>query len=401
MLVFLYRILPLFLGWCVGLQPFLLAQELDGRDGRDLALRLFRPVPTLQVEQHHLRAAKFPVVDVHSHLIYKWERKYGDVEPYVDVMNRNRIAVSVSLDGRLGEQFEQHLRLIDNKHRKRFVIFANINWVGDGDRDEPSTWDCHRADFVHHTVESLRAAVQRGASGLKLFKGFGLRYKDADEVLVRIDDERWDPIWAECGNLGIPVIMHIADPAAFFQPIDETNERWEELYRHPDWSFYGDEYPSRDELLVARNRIIERHPNTIFIGAHMANNAEDLAAIGRWLDDFPNLYVETASRISELGRQPYTARKFFLKYSDRILFGTDGPWPEQRLWLYWRFLETFDEYFPYSEKEFPPQGFWRIYGIGLPDDVLRKIYHENAARVIPGIRERVDTYQANQKNRDP
>lgn len=396
--IFPHRLLILFLGWFVGLQPFLPAQELDGRDGRDLALRLFRPIPTLQVEQHHLRSAKFPVVDVHSHLIYKWERKYGDVEPYVDVMNRNRIAVSVSLDGRLGEQFEQHLRLIDNKHRKRFVIFANINWVGNGDRDESSTWDCHRADFVHHTVELLRAAVQRGASGLKLFKGFGLRYKDADEVLVRIDDERWDPIWAECGDLGIPVIMHIADPAAFFQPIDETNERWEELYRHPDWSFYGDQYPSRDELLAARNRIISRHPNTIFIGAHMANNAEDLAAIGRWLDDFPNLYVETASRISELGRQPYTARKFFLKYSDRILFGTDGPWPEQRLWLYWRFLETFDEYFPYSEKEFPPQGFWRIYGIGLPDDVLRKIYHENAARVIPGIRERVNTYQANQKN---
>ena len=396
--IFPHRLLILFLGWFVGLQPFLPAQELDGRDGRDLALRLFRPIPTLQVEQHHLRSAKFPVVDVHSHLIYKWERKYGDVEPYVDVMNRNRIAVSVSLDGRLGEQFEQHLRLIDNKHRKRFVIFANINWVGNGDRDESSTWDCHRADFVHHTVELLRAAVQRGASGLKLFKGFGLRYKDADEVLVRIDDERWDPICAECGDLGIPVIMHIADPAAFFQPIDETNERWEELYRHPDWSFYGDQYPSRDELLAARNRIISRHPNTIFIGAHMANNAEDLAAIGRWLDDFPNLYVETASRISELGRQPYTARKFFLKYSDRILFGTDGPWPEQRLWLYWRFLETFDEYFPYSEKEFPPQGFWRIYGIGLPDDVLRKIYHENAARVIPGIRERVDTYQANQKN---
>ena len=135
------------------------------------------------------------------------------------------------------------------------MIFANINWVGNGDRDESSTWDCHRADFVHHTVELLRAAVQRGASGLKLFKGFGLRYKDADEVLVRIDDERWDPIWAECGDLGIPVIMHIADPAAFFQPIDETNERWEELYRHPDWSFYGDQYPSRDELLAARNRI--------------------------------------------------------------------------------------------------------------------------------------------------
>ena len=145
--------------------------------------------------------------------------------------------------------------------------------------------------------------------------------------------------------------------------------------------------------MAARNRVINRHPKTTFIGAHMANHAEDLETIGGWLDTYPNLYVEIASRISELGRQPYTARKFFLKYSDRILFGTDGPWPEQRLSLYWRFLETFDEYFPYSEKEFPPQGFWQIYGIGLPDDVLRKVYHENAARIIPGVPERLRSFR--------
>ena len=173
-------------------------------------------------------------------------------------------------------------------------------------------------------------------------------------------------------------------------PIDETNERWEELSRHPDWSFRGEQFPTREELFAQRNRVIERHRQTVFIGAHVANNAEDLATVGGWLDKYPNLHVELASRIGELGRQPYTAREFFLDYQDRILFGTDGPWPERRIQLYWRFLETTDEYFPYSEKEFPPQGFWRIYGIGLPDTVLRKVYYQNAARIIPGVAKRLE-----------
>jgi predicted TIM-barrel fold metal-dependent hydrolase len=135
--------------------------------------------------------------------------------------------------------------------------------------------------------------------------------------------------------------------------------------------------------------VVERHPKTIFIGAHVASLAEDLATVGDWLEKYPNLNVEIASRIGELGRQPFTARKFFINYQDRVLFGTDGPWPEERIALYWRFLETEDEYFPYSEKDFPPQGFWNIYGVNLPDDVLRKIYSENAARIVPGVKERL------------
>jgi predicted TIM-barrel fold metal-dependent hydrolase len=163
------------------------------------------------------------------------------------------------------------------------------------------------------------------------------------------------------------------------------------LARHPEWSFYGDPFPTREALLSARNRVIARHPQTTFIGAHMANNPEDLAQVGRWLDQYPNLFADIASRIGELGRQPYTARKFFEKYQDRLLFGTDGPWPEARVRLYWRFLETSDEYFPYSEKPFPPQGFWRIYGIGLPDEVLEKVYYKNAARIVPGVKERLES----------
>ena len=234
------------------------------------------------------------------------------------------------------------------------------------------------------------AAVDRGVSGLKVFKGFGLGYRNPDGSLIKIDDRRFFPIWQACGELGIPVIIHAADPAAFFAPVDETNERWEELSRHPDWSFHGDEFPSREELLAARNRVIARHPKTQFIGAHVANNAEDLKTVGKWLDRYPNLWIEPASRISELGRQPFTARDFLMRYRDRLLFGTDGPWPEKRLRLYWRFFETRDESFPYSEKVPPPQGMWQIYGVDLPDDVLRKLYYENSAKLIPGIAWRLD-----------
>ena len=289
----------------------------------------------------------------------------------------------------LGPTLDEHIKYLWTKYRDRFVIFANIDWIGGGKKDDPSTWDCHREDFPRRVAMQLAEAKKKGISGLKLFKQFGLGYRNPDGSLIAIDDRRWDPIWKACGELGLPVIIHTADPAAFFLPIDETNERWEELHRHPDWSFHGDEFPSREELLAARNRVIARHPKTIFIGAHMANNSEDLGTVGKWLDEYPNLYVEFASRIGELGRQPYTARKFFLKYSDRILFGTDGPWPETRIKLYWRFLETFDEYIPYSEKEFPPQGFWRIYGLGLPDNVLEKVYSKNAAKIIPGVQERL------------
>ncbi len=369
-------------------------QPLDGQDGRPLALSEFRPRAMLKVKQTHLTHAKFPAVDVHTHFRYRLRHSAEQLDDFVKVMDRNNIALCVSLDGRLGDDFDQHARFLWTRYPNRFLIFVNIDWQGDGDADRPETWACQRPDFARRMALELAEVKKKGASGLKLFKQFGLGYKDADGSLLKIDDPRWDPIWQACGELGLPVIIHTADPAAFFEPIDRTNERWEELARNPDWSFHGAEFPSREELLAARNRVIARHPGTTFIGAHFANNPEDLATVAKWLDEYPNLVIEPSSRIAELGRQPYTAREFFLKYQDRILFGTDGPWPEQRLHYYWRFLETFDEYFPYSEKIPPPQGLWQIYGIGLPDEVLRKIYHENAVRTIPGVKERLEALSA-------
>ena len=365
-----------------------LPPPLDGRDGRQLLLENFRPQSMLQVDQHLLTKAKFPVVDVHSHFFVRLRHSPEQLDAFLQVMDRSNIALCVSLDGTLGDRFDEHVKYL-SKYADRFVIFANIDFQGGGKAGEPATWDVNRPDFARRVARQLAEAKERGAAGLKLFKQFGLEYKNADGSLIAIDDPRFDPIWQACGELGLPVLIHTADPAAFFLPIDEQNERWEELHRRPEWSFNGERFQKREELLAALNRVIERHPKTNFIGAHVANNAEDLKTVGQWLDKYPNLYVEIASRISELGRQPYTARAFFLKYQDRILFGTDGPWPEERLRLYWRFLETYDEYFPYSEKEFPPQGLWNIYGIGLPDDVLRKVYHENAQRLVPGVREKL------------
>lgn len=366
------------------------AAALDGRDGRQLLLENFRPVPLLKVEQHELTKARFPVVDVHTHFGVKFRGGEAELAEWVALMDRNQIAVCVSLDGRWDELIEEHARLLWMKYKDRFVIFANIDWQGSGKADDPASWDCQRPDFARRIAARLAADKERGASGVKIFKEFGLGNKNPDGTLVRIDDERWDGIWRACGELGLPVLIHTADPAAFFEPIDERNERWEELHRRPDWSFYEPQFPKRQELLKALLRVIERHPKTTFIGAHVASDAEDLAELGRWLDKHPNLYLDIASRIAELGRQPFTARKFLIRYQDRVLFGTDGPWPEERVRLYWRFLETEDEYFPYSEKPFPPQGLWNIYGVNLPDEVLRKIYHENAARLVPGVRERLE-----------
>lgn len=361
------------------------AQEpLDGRGGRQLLLENFRPQPTLQVPQTSVTGAKFRAIDVHTHFRLKLRSK-EQLDEFVKVMDRNNIAMCVSLDGHLGDDLSEHIKLL-SQYPGRFAVLANIDWRGSGKPGDPATWDCHRADFARRTAEQLKDAKRRGAVGLKIFKDFGLEIKNPDGSLVRVDDQRWNPIWTACGEVGLPVLIHTADPIAFFQPIDEKNERWEELHRHPDWSFYRPGYPTHRELVDQLMRVVERHAKTTFIAAHMANCAEDLPALSKWLDQYPNLHLDFASRINELGRQPYTARKFLTRYQDRVLFGTDGPWPETRIRLYWRFLETLDENFPYSEKDFPPQGLWNIYGVGLPDEVLQKIYFANALKLMPSLK---------------
>lgn len=359
------------------------AGETDpGEERRRLYLDEFRPRSELKTPENILMRAKFPCVNVHTH---PGRLTDTQIDEMVRVMDKANIAVSVSLDGQAGPQFSRHYGRLTQRHPGRFVVFVRMDYIGGGDRQNAETYDVNKPGFGLRMADKLSDAVKRGAAGLKLLKTLGLYLRDHNGELIRPDDPRFDPVWQRAGELNVPVIWHCADPIAFFRPIDEKNERWEELFRHPEWSFYNKDYPAHQELIEARNRVIERHPNTTFICAHMADIPEDLAKLGRYLDSYPNMYVEIAARVAELGRQPYTARKFFIKYADRIMFGTDGVPPLSELIPHFRFLETWDEYFPYEDNPFPPQGFWNIYGIGLPDDVLRKVYYKNAVRLIPGV----------------
>lgn len=370
--------------------PAIFAQEAESPRPKRIYLDEFRPTSVLKAPEHLLMRAKFPCVNVHSH---PGKLSAAELDDMVQVMDDANIAVSVSLDGRAGARFAEHYQSVTGRHRDRFVVFVRMDYIGDGNPDDPATWDVHRPGFGLRMADRLSEAVRQGACGLKLLKDLGLSLRNLEGKLIAPDDPRFDPIWARAGELGIPVLWHCADPISFFQPIDERNERWEELYRHPEWSFHGPGFPSHLELIEGRNRVIARHPKTTFICAHMADIPEDLARLGDYLDTYPNMNVEIAARVSELGRQPYTARKFFIKYADRILFGTDGVPPMSELIPHFRFLETFDEYFPYEDNPFPPQGLWNIYGIGLPDDVLEKVYNGNAARLIPGVKERVAAHR--------
>jgi predicted TIM-barrel fold metal-dependent hydrolase len=228
----------------------------------------------------------------------------------------------------------------------------------------------------------LEESFKAGAKGLKFHKSLGLGVRHKDGTLMKVDDPKLDPIMEVCAKHHRPIMIHTADPAAFFTPLDRFNERWHELNTHPDWLFFGRDYPPQKELLAQFIRLVSRNPKTTFIGAHFGNNAEDVATVAKWLDENPNLYVDIDARISELGRQPYTARKFFLKYQDRVLFGTDTtPNDRESYRIYYRFLETDDEYFD-CQKSHHLQGFWMIYGVFLPKDVLAKIYYKNADRIL-------------------
>ncbi len=362
----------------------------------------FRPRPELRTEEHLLTRAKFSCVNVHSH-----PDKLSDEEvaEMVRVMDESNIAVSVSLDGQAGPRFPEQMQRFAGQYPGRFVLFVRMDYIGEGNPDDPATWELHRPDFGVRMADKLSEAVKLGAGGLKLLKDLGLRHKDQSGKLISPDDPRFDPVWQRAAELGVPVLWHCADPVAFFRENNVQNERWEELFRHPEWGFHDADLShlplpknlppgvpaAHRQLIEARNRVIARHPKTTFICAHMADLPEDLAQLDAYLTQYPNMNVEISARVSELGRQPYTARKFFLKHSDRILFGTDGVPPVSELIPHWRFLETFDENFPYEDNPFPPQGLWNITGIGLPDEVLNKVYSENAARLIPAVRRAMES----------
>jgi predicted TIM-barrel fold metal-dependent hydrolase len=336
------------------------------QDTGDLRLLDWKPESKLAVKETKILKPKFPVIDIHNHL-----RDLDRTETYLEEMDKAGVWICVGLDGHSKDNFyREHLRVSQGVSRERFYIF----FVPDLSRiDEP--------DFGAKEARKLEEAVKMGIRGLKIFKSLGLTIKDKSGKLIPVDDPRLDPIWAKCGELGIPVMIHVSDPPSFFDPTDRYNEMYDVLIQHPNWSFYGDEFPSKSELLEQRNRVIERHPNTIFIGAHMGNSPENLGRVAMWLEKYPNFYVDIDARINELGRQPYSARKFMIKYQDRVLFGTDTPPDAEAYRVHYRFLETDDEYFDPSPAHMQ-LGRWMIYGLYLPDDVLEKIYNKNALKIF-------------------
>lgn len=343
-------------------------------DIRDLKLRDWEPRPMIVTKVTKVDRPAFPVIDVHNHLgggaaTLTPER----VKRYLAEMDAAGVRSVVNLDGGWGDRLKETLAALDQAHPGRFLTYALIDFDG---IDEPG-WSDREA-------KRLEDGFRAGAKGLKFHKSFGLTHRYRDGRFVPIDDPKLDPIWKVCAAFKRPVEIHTADPGAFFTPLDRFNERWHELNEHPNWLFADPKFPKRDELHAQRNRVIARHPKTTFICAHFANDAEDLDAVGRWLDAYPNMYVDIDARISELGRQPYAARRFFLKYQDRILFGTDTTPSRAAYRTYYRFLETDDEYFDPAGGHHR-QGFWMIYGVFLPKDVLEKLYTKNAERLLVGL----------------
>ena len=371
-------------------------QTAPDQSKSDLRLKDFKPRSMLRVPKTRIERPRFPVIDAHTHLTWSSKVRNGvsvgeDItvfakpEDLLPVMDRKGIRTLVNLTGGVGAGLEQSIKLFDQAAPGRFLTLT-----------EPSYEHFPESNYSQLQADAIAHAHRVGARGLKLLKTLGLYLREHVDSgpLVAVDDPRFDAMWEACAAYNMPVFLHVSDPEAFFLPTDEYNERYEELANHPDWSFYGPEFPSNAEILAARDRLIARHPNTTFALMHVGNWAENLEAVADCLDRFPNTLVDISARIGELGRQPRTAQRFFDRYQDRILFGTDAvPSPygddvPQQLFgdelyeIYYRFLETEDEYFDYAPAEMPPQGRWSIYGLGLTDSILRKIYHDNAARLL-------------------
>jgi predicted TIM-barrel fold metal-dependent hydrolase len=335
----------------------------------------YNPHPTLITPVTEISKSRFPVIDAHNHLgqaFGAWDKR--PVAELLDTLDQANVRVYVDLDGGRGEDtLRAHLDHFKAAAPDRFCVFGGVDWTA---------WQEQGDRFGEYAAARLRAQAALGTDGLKVWKEFGLRVRDQHGALVAVDDARLDPLWKTAAELQLPVLIHVADPVAFFAPLDANNERWEELHARPDWHFPSPLFPTFGTIVDSLANLVARHPHTSFIGAHVGCYAENLKWVGELLDQRPNFYVDISARIGELGRQPRAARRFFLKYADRILFGTDTG-PDLNVYrLYYRFLETDDEYFGYDVTDIPRQGRWQIYGLALPDDVLEKVYYRNAERII-------------------
>lgn len=336
----------------------------------------FKPQTKLVTQKTAVSTPRFRVVDAHNHLAEPFGGGW-DKRPLADLLHRldaAHVDHYIDLDGGWGEAILQHhLDYFKQPAPQRFTIFGGVDW---------SKWAEKGHGFGDWAAARLREQARWGAQGLKIWKPLGLHVRDEQDQLVAIDDPRLIPVWETAVALNWPILIHIADPVAFFDPVTPQNERWEELHNHQDWQFPSPPFPPFLTLMNQLKNLVKRHPQATFIGAHVGCYAENLAWVGQMLEECPNYYVDISARLGELGRQPYNARRFFIKYADRILFGTDAGPSLAHYQLYFRFLESDDEYFNYSPTLPPPQGRWHIYGLHLPDDVLQKIYRANARQIF-------------------
>ena len=327
----------------------------------------YDPPSTLVVPVHPLTKAKFPFIDVHNH---QFNMNNQNLQELVTPMDKMNMAVMVNLSGVGGDKLKQSVTNIKTNFPKRFIVFTNIDFKGVG---EPN--------WTKDAVAKLETDVKNGANGLKIYKSLGFSVKDNTGKRVTVDDPRLDAIWSKCGELGIPVLIHTADPKPFWDQLDENNERWLELKTHAGRKRSNTDPAPFETLIEEQHRIFKKHSKTTFIAAHFGWYANDLAHLGTLMDQLPNIVVEFGAVIAELGRQPRMAKQFFIKYQDRILFGKDS-WVPEEYNTYFRVLETEDEYFPYHKKY---HAFWKMYGLGLPDNILKKVYYQNALRIVPNI----------------
>lgn len=335
--------------------------------GQKMDFEKYEPVSTLVVPEHPTKRAKFPFIDVHNH---QWGMDNQDLSGLARQMDALNMAVMVNLSGGSGSKIKRSIENIRSNQPKRFIVFANINFDGVG-----------KPGWIENTVKQLEEDVSNGANGLKIFKDLGFSVRDEKGAIVKVNDPRLQPIWSTCARLKIPVLIHTADPKSFWDPMDEHNERWLELATHPNRKRENNNPEPFEQMITEQHLLFKDNPNTTFIAAHFGWLANDLSRLGQLLDQCPNVVVEFGAIISDIGRQPRAAAKFFTKYQDRILFGKDS-WAPEEYATYFRVLETEDEYFPYHKKY---HAFWRMYGLGLPDEILKKIYYKNALRIVPGI----------------
>lgn len=345
-----------------------------------LALAEFRPRSMLQVASHPIERPRFSVIDLHNHSQWGGRWQVTDVPALVAEMDAAGVAAMVDLDGGSGARLQEHLRRFRGPYPDRFAIFATVDWDG------ALTF----ADFGDRLARELSQAIADGAEGLKVWKDVGLTRRTPEGARLSVADVRLSPLWEVCAERAIPVMIHVADPMAFFQPLDASNERYEELANHPDWHFYGPGVPTHADLIEELETLLARHRDVRFIGAHVASCSEDLGLVAALLARHPNLTVDIAARTAELGRQPYTAHDFLEQHSGRVAFGLDD-WPAKRedYRTVYRMLETRDEYFDYSpaQDRYPGlQGRWKIYGLDLSDSALRSLYQDTALKLIPRFR---------------